>query len=64
MFRVFLLGVLTAIIAAIVGGYFVATNAVIPLDGDAKPLPLEAWAGPRCVRPWSARLLKDPIRSR
>jgi thiosulfate dehydrogenase len=50
MFRAFLLGVLMAIIAAVVGGYFVITNAVIPLDADAKPLPLEAWAAENALR--------------
>lgn len=44
MFRGFLLGVLLTIVAAVVAGYLIVINGAVPLNGDAKPFPLEEWA--------------------
>jgi thiosulfate dehydrogenase len=56
MFRAFLLGVLVAIVAAVAGAYFVVRNGTVPLNGDAKPFPLEAWAAQTSLR---ASLVRD-----
>ncbi len=50
MFRGFVLGILVAVVGALAGAYFMITNAVIPLNGDAKPLPLETWAARTALR--------------
>jgi mono/diheme cytochrome c family protein len=44
MFRGFVLGVLATIVSALVGGYFVLRNVVIPANADATPGWLEIWA--------------------
>ena len=44
MFRAFVLGVLATIIVALVGGYFVLRNGIIPANADATPMWLETWA--------------------
>jgi mono/diheme cytochrome c family protein len=42
--RAFVLGILVTVVVGVVVAYFFVTNAVIPMNGDAKPLPLEGWA--------------------
>ena len=37
MFRAFLFGVLVTMIVALVGGYFVLRNGIIPANADATP---------------------------
>jgi thiosulfate dehydrogenase len=44
MFRAFLFGVLVTIVIALVGGYFVLRNGVIPANADATPGWIETWA--------------------
>ena len=44
MFRAFVFGVLVTIIVALVGGYFVLRNGIIPANADATPSWLETWA--------------------
>ena len=44
MFRDFVFGVLATIIVALVGGYFVLRNGIIPANADATPSWLETWA--------------------
>jgi thiosulfate dehydrogenase len=44
MFRGFVLGVFLSIVAAAAAGYLIVTNGAVPLNGDAKPFPLEEWA--------------------
>jgi len=55
MFRGFVLGILFSIVAAVVAGYLIVTNGVVPLNGDAKPLPLEEWAARTALRATLAR---------
>jgi hypothetical protein len=44
MFRAFLFGVLLTIVTALVGGYFVLRNGVIPANADGTPGWIETWA--------------------
>ena len=44
MIRAFVFGVLTAIVLALVGGYLVLRNGIIPANADAAPAWLETWA--------------------
>src|SRR5215831_15264443 len=44
MIRAFVFGVLTAIVLALVGGYLVLRNGIIPANADATPTWLETWA--------------------
>jgi thiosulfate dehydrogenase len=44
MFRAFVFGVVVAIVIALVGGYFVLRNGIIPANADATPGWLETWA--------------------
>jgi len=44
MFRAFVFGVLATIVIALVGGYFVLRNGIIPANADATPGWLETWA--------------------
>lgn len=44
MFRAFGFGVLVAIVVALVGGYFVLRNGIIPANADTTPGWLETWA--------------------
>jgi len=44
MFRAFLFGVLVTMIVALVGGYFVLRNGIIPANADATPTWFETWA--------------------
>ena len=44
MFRAFMFGVLATIVIALVGGYFVLRNGIIPANADATPGWLETWA--------------------
>ena len=55
MFRAFVLGILVTVVVAVVVAYFFVTNAVIPLNGDAKPLPLEGWAARTALHATLAR---------
>ncbi len=43
MFRAFVFGFLTAIVVALVGGYVVLRNGLIPANADASPSWLETW---------------------
>jgi hypothetical protein len=44
MFRAFVYGALVTILIALVGGYFVLRNGIIPANADATPGWLETWA--------------------
>jgi hypothetical protein len=44
MFRAFVFGVLATMVVALVGGYFVLRNGMIPANADATPTWLETWA--------------------
>ena len=44
MIRAFVFGILTAIVLALVGGYLVLRNGIIPANADAAPAWLETWA--------------------
>lgn len=55
MFKAFLLGILVTVIGAVAAAYFAITNAVVPLNGDAKPLPLEGWAARTALHATMAR---------
>jgi mono/diheme cytochrome c family protein len=44
MIRAFVFGILTAIVLALVGGYLVLRNGIIPANADATPTWLETWA--------------------
>lgn len=55
MFRGFVIGVLAAILAAVVAGYFVLREGVIPANADSKPFPLETWAAKTSLRATLAR---------
>jgi thiosulfate dehydrogenase len=44
MIRAFVFGVLTTIVLALVGGYLVLRNGIIPANADATPTWLETWA--------------------
>src|SRR5215469_4374688 len=44
MFRAFLFGVLVTMIVALVGGYFVLRNGIIPANADATRTWFETWA--------------------
>src|SRR5271157_28416 len=44
MFRAFVFGVLVTIVIALVGGYFILRNGIIPANADATPGWLETWA--------------------
>jgi thiosulfate dehydrogenase len=55
MFKGFLLGVLAAIVVAVVAGYIVLSNGVIPANADGKPLPLETWAAKTSLHATLAR---------
>jgi thiosulfate dehydrogenase len=42
--RGFLLGLMTAIVIAVGGAYFIVTSGGIPANADGPPLPFEEWA--------------------
>ncbi len=44
MFKGIVLGIVITLVAAAIAGYLVVTNGVVPMNGDAKSLPLEEWA--------------------
>jgi thiosulfate dehydrogenase len=50
MLRGFWLGVLAAIVVAVVGGYVVLRIGLVPANADAKPSPVEIWAARTSLR--------------
>ena len=50
MLKGFLIGVLASIAIALVCGYIVLSNGLIPAGADNKPLPLESWAAKTSLR--------------
>jgi mono/diheme cytochrome c family protein len=55
MVRGFLFGVLATIAAALLLGYIVLRNGLVPANADAKPSPLEIWAAQTSLRATLAR---------
>jgi hypothetical protein len=55
MFRGFVFGILATIVVALVGGYIVLRNGIIPANADATPTRLETWAAETIF----ATLLRD-----
>ena len=63
MFRAFLFGVLVTMIVALVGGYFVLRNGIIPANATPPPRGLRHGSqGHRWTQPYVARL-RIPILS-
>lgn len=50
MLKGFVMGVLTAIIVALVGGYIILRSGLIPANADAQPGRLEIWAAKTSLR--------------
>jgi thiosulfate dehydrogenase len=62
----FILGIVVAIAAAIVGGYFFVTSGALPAGQDVKPGALETWAAKKSLRAAmrrEAQGLKSPLPS-
>ncbi len=55
MLKGFVMGVLTAIIVALVGGYIILRSGLIPANADAQPGRLEIWAAKTSLRATLAR---------
>jgi thiosulfate dehydrogenase len=55
MARGFILGILFALVAAATALYLIATNGVVPLNGDTLPFALEEWAARASLRATLAR---------